>query len=54
VITLRGRGVPAVGDRGRGRGNLHVVIEVAVPSVNDLSPRGRELVLELQKELGGS
>lgn len=47
VITLRGQGIPRL-DR-RGRGDLHAVIEVAVPK--KLSKRAKKLLEELDEEL---
>lgn len=44
-IRLRGRGVPRL--RGNGRGDLHVVVNVVVPS--KLGKRERELLRELDK-----
>lgn len=49
VVTLKGKGVPRVD--GRGRGALHVVVEVRVPK--KLSPRAKELLTELNAELEG-
>jgi molecular chaperone DnaJ len=48
VVTLRGKGMPRLD--GRGRGDLHVVIEVLVPK--KLSRRARKLLEELDEELG--
>ncbi len=47
VLSLRGRGVPSLD--GRGTGDLHVVIEVAVPK--KLSKRAKDLLAELESEL---
>jgi molecular chaperone DnaJ len=47
-IRLRGKGVPRL--RGAGRGDLHVIVNVVVPS--KLSKRERELLLELDEVSG--
>jgi molecular chaperone DnaJ len=47
VISIKGKGMPRL-DR-RARGDLHVVLDVAVP--RKLSRRGRKLLLELEQEL---
>ena len=47
VVSTRGRGAPRID--GRGRGALHVVVQVEVPK--NMSPRARELLAELQAEL---
>lgn len=47
VLRLRGKGMPRLG--GYGRGDLFVVVNVAVPE--RLTPRQRELLKELAKEL---
>jgi len=47
VLTLKGHGIPRLD--GRGRGNLIVVVQVAVPKA--LSERARNLLLELDAEL---
>jgi molecular chaperone DnaJ len=47
VITLKGRGIPRLD--GRGRGSLHVVVQVDVPKA--LSDRARTLLAELESEL---
>lgn len=47
VVTTRNKGVPRID--GRGRGNLHVVVEVAIPKA--LSSRARELLRELAAEV---
>lgn len=49
VLTVKNHGVPRL-DR-RGRGDLHVLIEVSVPK--KLSKRARKLLEELENELGG-
>ena len=49
VVTIRGKGVPDLS--GRGRGNLHVVIDVEVPK--KLSRRAKKLLRELDEELRG-
>ncbi|HEY8041044.1 MAG TPA: molecular chaperone DnaJ [Polyangiaceae bacterium] len=49
VFTLKGQGIPRLD--GRGRGSLVVVVQVDVPT--KLSPRARELLLELGQELQG-
>lgn len=48
VITLRGEGMPRLNG---GRGDLHVVIGVAVPK--KLSRRAKKLLEQLDEELGG-
>lgn len=50
VISLKGKGVPRVD--GRGRGTLHVVVQVTVPK--RVSSRARALLQELDKELQAS
>ena len=47
VITMKGKGVPRLD--GRGRGALHVLVQVDVPK--RISSRARQLLLDLQKEL---
>jgi molecular chaperone DnaJ len=47
VVTLKGKGVPRVD--GRGRGVLHVEVQVDVPT--SLSPRAKELLRQLEEEL---
>lgn len=47
VITLRGKGVPRID--GRGRGSLHVQVQVEVP--RKLSARAKTLLRELDAEL---
>jgi molecular chaperone DnaJ len=47
VISLNGKGVPSV--NGRGRGALHVVVQVNVP--RRLSRRAKKLLRELEEEL---
>jgi len=51
VVVVRGRGIPKLEGKGRARGALHVVIEVAIPAPDALSPRARELVEQLRAEL---
>lgn len=51
VIVVRGRGVPRLEGKGRGRGALHAVLEVEIPSGAALSPRAKELVEQLRSEL---
>jgi molecular chaperone DnaJ len=48
VVTLRGKGMPAIGRRGRG--DQQVVLNVLVP--RNLTPRQRELLAELRDSLG--
>lgn len=48
VITVRGKGLPRL-DR-RGRGDLHVLVEVHVPT--RLSRRAKKMLKELEEELG--
>lgn len=48
VITVRGKGLPRL-DR-RGRGDLHVLVDVHVPT--RLSRRAKKLLRELDEELG--
>jgi molecular chaperone DnaJ len=48
VVTLRGRGMPSIGRRGRG--DQQVVLNVVVP--RNLSARQRELLTELRDSLG--
>ena len=50
VITVKGKGVPRVD--GRGRGTLHVEVQVNVPTTP--SPRARDLLRELEEELAGA
>lgn len=50
VLTTRGRGVPELG--GQGRGDVHVLIEVAIPE--KLSRKAKKLIEELREELGPS
>jgi molecular chaperone DnaJ len=50
VVQVRGKGFPRVD--GRGRGSLHVAVQVEVP--RSLSARGRELLEELRRELEGA
>ena len=50
VLTLKGKGMPRVD--GRGRGALHVLVQVDVPK--RMNQRLRTLLLELQKELQSS
>jgi molecular chaperone DnaJ len=52
VVVVRGRGVPKLEGKGRGRGALHVVIEVELPAGSALTPRARELFESLRAELG--
>jgi molecular chaperone DnaJ len=47
VFTVKGHGVPRLD--GRGRGSLIVVVQVDVPT--SLTPRARQLLLELGDEL---
>ena len=47
VVVVKGQGMPRL-DR-RGRGDLHVLVEVHVP--NKLSKRARKLLQELEAEL---
>ncbi|NUP12581.1 MAG: molecular chaperone DnaJ [Polyangiaceae bacterium] len=47
VVTTRNRGVPRID--GRGRGALHVIIQVAIPK--DLSSRAKSLLRDLESEL---
>ena len=47
VITRRGKGAPQV--NGRGRGALHVVVQVEVPT--RLSRRAKKLMRQLADEL---
>lgn len=54
VVVVRGRGVPKLEGKGRGRGSLHVVIEVEIPSGEQLTARGRELVAQLRAEIDRS
>jgi molecular chaperone DnaJ len=49
VLTLKGKGIPRLD--GRGRGSLVVVVQVDTPT--SLSPRARELLLELDAEIRG-
>ena len=48
VVSIRGKGMPRL-DR-NGRGDLHVVVNVTVPT--KISKRARELIQELDQELG--
>jgi len=47
VVTIRSKGAPRID--GRGRGSLHVVVQVDVPK--NLSARAKELLGELESEL---
>jgi molecular chaperone DnaJ len=49
VVTLRGQGMPTLHG---GRGDLHVVINVAVPK--KVSRRVKKLLEQLEEELGGT
>jgi molecular chaperone DnaJ len=48
VITVRGKGMPVINQRGR-RGALHVVVDVEVPK--KLSRKAKKLLAELEAEL---
>jgi molecular chaperone DnaJ len=48
VVTLRGRGMPSIGRRGRG--DQQVVLNVVIP--RNLDARQRELLTELYESLG--
>ena len=48
VFTMKGKGVPRLD--GRGRGSLLVVVQVAVPT--EISAKAKELLRELEGELG--
>jgi molecular chaperone DnaJ len=48
VLTLRGKGIPRLD--GRGRGDVHIVVDVNVPK--KLSRRAKKLLEELEEELG--
>ena len=50
VLTLRAKGMPRLD--GRGRGDIHVVVDVSVPK--KLSRRAKKLLEELEEELGGA
>jgi molecular chaperone DnaJ len=50
VVSIAGKGVPSV--NGHGKGSLHVVIQVDVPS--QLSKRAKKLLAELSDELAAS
>jgi molecular chaperone DnaJ len=47
VLQLKGKGVPRVD--GRGRGTLHVEVQIGVPTA--LTPRARDLLRQLEEEL---
>ncbi|OQX67064.1 MAG: molecular chaperone DnaJ [Sorangiineae bacterium NIC37A_2] len=47
VLTTRGKGIPQL--NGRGRGDVHVLVEVEVPE--KLSRKARKLIEELREEL---
>jgi molecular chaperone DnaJ len=47
IVTIKGKGAPRID--GRGRGALHVQIQVEVP--RSLSPRAKALLAELEQEL---
>lgn len=52
VVQVRGRGIPRLEGKGRGgRGSLHVVIEVTIPSGSAMTERARELVTQLRAEM---
>ncbi len=48
VFFLKGRGIPVLNGRGRGDQLIKIIVEVP----RDLTPRQRELMLELEKEMG--
>jgi molecular chaperone DnaJ len=48
IFRMKGKGMPYMG--GYGKGDQHVVINLKIPK--NLSKKARELVSELQKELG--
>ena len=50
IFRLKGKGMPYVG--GYGKGDQHVVIQVKIPK--NLNKKSRQLVEELEKELGDS
>lgn len=50
VVSCRGKGIPRID--GRGRGNLHVVAQVAIPK--DLSEKAAELLRAFDAELRGA
>ena len=50
VLAVKGQGIPRLD--GRGRGSLAVVVQVDVP--NTLTARARELLQELDGELGAA
>jgi len=54
ALRLAGKGMPRLGgkEKGKGKGNLLVIIEVRTPT--DLKPRERELLQELAKLERGS
>lgn len=51
VVVVRGRGVPKLEGKGRGRGALHVVVEVEVPRGDALDADTRALVERLRASL---
>jgi molecular chaperone DnaJ len=51
VVVVKGRGVPKLEGKGRGRGALHVVIQVDVPKGPLLNDHARKLVEQLRAEL---
>jgi len=50
IFTVKGHGVPRLD--GRGRGSLVVIVQVDVPTT--LTPRARELLEQLDRELQGT
>lgn len=54
VVVVRGRGVPKLEGKGRGRGALHVVVEVEVPRGDALETATRQLVEQLREALRAS
>jgi len=54
VVVVRGRGVPKLEGKGRGRGALHVVVEVEVPRGDALEAATRQLVEQLREALRAS
>jgi molecular chaperone DnaJ len=51
VVVVKGRGVPKLEGKGRGRGALHVVVQVEIPKGPQLTESARKLVEQLRAEL---